>query len=214
MNFIKERKLLVEYGKLMSKENLSTGTSGNLSIYDEKSKLVIISPSGIGYFDVKEEDMLVINLDGEIVEGFRKPSSEWQLHTYLYKNKKDIGAIVHTHSSYCTTFAALRLPLEPVHYVIADSNSNKVSCARYERYGTEKLAHAAFEAMGESKAVLLANHGLVTCGKSIKEAFSLASELEYLAKIQYLAQSIGKPVLLNDEEIEEVKKAFENYGQK
>lgn len=214
MNYIEERKLLVEYGKIMSSEGLSTGTSGNLSIYNSDDKLVMITPSGINYFKTKPEDIVVMTLDGDIIEGDRKPSSEWHLHTLFYKNKDDARAIVHTHSIYCTTFAALRMPILPVHYVIADTKCMEVPCAPYERFGTEKLAKAAVKAAGKSDAVLLANHGLVTCGKDLQAAYGLAREMEYIAEIQYRAMCIGKPVLLNENEINEVMEAFKSYGQK
>ena len=99
------------------------------------------------------------------------------------------------------------MPIYPVHYVIADANAFEVPCARYERYGTEKLAKAAVEASGDSNAVLLANHGLVVCGKNMKSAYGLAKEMEYIA------MSVGKPVLLTDEEMEEVAEGFKSYGQ-
>lgn len=214
MIFEKERKQLVEYGKLVSKEGLSSGTSGNLSIFLPEEKLVLISPSGIGYFDTRPEDIVVMNLEGEVVEGDKKPSSEWHLHTLFYKNKAHARAVVHTHSVYCTTFASLRMPISPVHYVIADTNSYQVPCAHYERYGTKKLAEEAVKAAGKSDAVLLANHGLVVCGTSLPTAYGLAKEVEYIAEIQYRAMSIGKPVLLTEEEIKEVSEAFKTYGQK
>lgn len=213
MNYIKERELLVEYGKMMSKEGLSSGTSGNLSIYIPEENVVLITPSGIGYFDTKAEDIVAITLDGEIIEGDKKPSSEWHLHTLFYKNKKDARAVVHTHSVYCTTFAALRMPIKPVHYVIADANSYEVPCAPYVRYGTKELAEVAVKAAGKSDAVLLANHGLVVCGKSIASAYGLAKEMEYIAEIQYRAMSIGNPVLLTEGEMQEVTEGFKTYGQ-
>lgn len=214
MIFEKERKQMVEYGRFMSKEGLSTGTSGNLSIFMPEEKLVLITPSGIGYFDTKPEDIVVMDLEGDVVEGNRKPSSEWHLHTLFYKNKAHARAVVHTHSVYCTTFASLRMPISPVHYVIADANTYQVPCAPYVRYGTKKLAEEAVKTAGESDAVLLANHGLVVCGTSLPSAYGLAKEVEYIAEIQYRAMSIGKPVLLTEEEIKEVTEGFKTYGQK
>lgn len=213
MNYIKEREELVEYGKMMSTEGLSSGTSGNLSIYDAEKGLVFITPSGVDYLKTKPEDIVVMNLEGEIIEGDKKPSSEWHLHTLFYKNKPEARAVVHTHSVYCTTFSSLRMPIYPIHYVIADANAFEVPCAKYERYGTEKLAKAAVEASGKSNAVLLANHGLVVCGKNMKSAYGLAKEMEYIAEIQYRAMSVGKPVFLTDEEMEEVAEGFKSYGQ-
>lgn len=211
--YLEEKKELVEYGKKMSAEGLSSGTSGNLSIYLKEEGVVLITPSGIGYFDTEPEDIVVMDLDGNIVEGSRKPSSEWHLHTLFYKNKPEARAVVHTHSKYCTTLSTLRMPIKAVHYVIADAGTDEVPCAPYRRYGTEELAKVAVETAGESNAVLLANHGIVVCGKNLKSAYGLAKGMEYVAEIQVKAMSIGEPVVLTKEEMEEVMEGFKTYGQ-
>lgn len=211
--YLEEKKELVEYGKKMSAEGLSSGTSGNLSIYLKEEGVVLITPSGIGYFDTTPEDIVAMDLEGNIIEGTRKPSSEWHLHTLFYKNKPEARAVVHTHSKFCTTLATLRMPIKAVHYVIADAGTNEVPCAPYRRYGTEELAKVAVESAGESNAVLLANHGIVVCGKSLKSAYGLAKGMEYVAEIQVTAMSVGEPVVLSKEEMDEVLEGFKTYGQ-
>ena len=211
--YLEEKKELVEYGKKMSAEGLSSGTSGNLSIYLKEEGVVLITPSGIGYFDTTPEDIVVMDLEGNIIEGTRKPSSEWHLHTLFYKNKPEARAVVHTHSKFCTTLATLRMPIKAVHYVIADAGTNEVPCAPYRRYGTEELAKVAVESANESNAVLLANHGIVVCGKSLKSAYGLAKGMEYVAEIQVTAMSVGEPVVLSKEEMDEVLEGFKTYGQ-
>lgn len=211
--YLEEKKELVEYGKKMSAEGLSSGTSGNLSIYLKEEGVVLITPSGIGYFDTEPEDIVVMDLEGNILEGKRKPSSEWHLHTLFYKNKPEARAVVHTHSKYCTTLSTLRMPIKAVHYVIADAGTDEVPCAPYRRYGTEELAKVAVETAGESNAVLLANHGIVVCGKNLKSAYGLAKGMEYVAEIQVTAMSVGEPVVLTKEEMDEVLEGFKTYGQ-
>ncbi|WP_308552404.1 L-fuculose-phosphate aldolase [uncultured Peptoniphilus sp.] len=211
--YLEEKKELVEYGKKMSSEGLSSGTSGNLSIYLKEEGVVLITPSGIGYFDTTPEDIVVMDLEGNIIEGTRKPSSEWHLHTLFYKNKPEARAVVHTHSKFCTTLATLRMPIKAVHYVIADAGTYEVPCAPYRRYGTEELAKVAVESAGESNAVLLANHGIVVCGKNLKSAYGLAKGMEYVAEIQVTAMSVGEPVVLSKEEMDEVLEGFKTYGQ-
>ena len=213
MTYLKEKEKIIEFGEKMSSEGLSSGTSGNISIYIPEDDVVLITPSGIGYFDIKVEDIVVMNLEGEILEGERKPSSEWHLHTLFYKNKPDARGVVHTHSVFCSTLASLRMPIQAVHYVVADANTSEVPCAPYVRYGTEKLAQVAVETAGESNAVLLANHGLVTCGKSLESAYGLAKGMEYVAEIQVRAMSVGKPYVLTKEEMDEVMEGFKTYGQ-
>lgn len=211
--YLEEKKELVEYGKKMSAEGLSSGTSGNLSIYLKEEGVVLITPSGIGYFDTTPEDIVAMDLEGNIIEGTRKPSSEWHLHTLFYKNKPEARAVVHTHSKFCTTLSTLRMPIKAVHYVIADAGTNEVPCAPYRRYGTEELAKVAVESAKESNAVLLANHGIVVCGKNLKSAYGLAKGMEYVAEIQVTAMSVGEPVVLSKEEMDEVLEGFKTYGQ-
>lgn len=208
-----ERELVVEYGKKMSAAGLSTGTSGNISIYNAEKGLMAISPSGIDYFSTLPEDVVVTDLEANIVDGNRKPSSEWALHTTFYKHKPHARAVVHTHSVYCTTFAVLGQPIRAVHYVIGDANTATVPCAPYRTFGTVELAEAAMEVCGQSDAVLLGNHGLVVCGKDIKSAYGLACNMEYIAQLQYRAMAIGTPNVLSDEQMAEVMEKFKSYGQ-
>ena len=208
-----ERELIVEYGKKMSAARLSTGTSGNISIYNAEKGLMAISPSGIDYFSTQPEDVVIMDLEANVVDGARKPSSEWGLHTTFYKHKPEARAVVHTHSMYCTTFAVLGQPIRAVHYVIGDAGVATVPCAPYYPFGTLELAEAAISVCGESNAVLLGNHGLVTCGSSLKSAYSLACNMEYIAELQYRAMSIGTPNILSDEQMEDVMERFKSYGQ-
>ena len=208
-----ERELVVEYGKKMSAAGLSTGTSGNISIYDSEKGLMAISPSGIDYFSTVPEDVVIMDLDANVVDGGRKPSSEWGLHTTFYKHKPHARAVVHTHSMYCTTFAVLGQPIRAVHYVIGDAGTATVPCAPYRTFGTLELAEAAMEVCGSSDAVLLGNHGLVVCGRDIKSAYGLACNMEYIAELQYRAMCIGQPNILNDQQMAEVMERFKTYGQ-
>lgn len=208
-----ERELIAEYGKKMSAAGLCPGTSGNLSIYNRELGLVAISPSGIDYMDTLPEDVVICDTEGNIRDSDRKPSSELGLHLAFYKSKPSVNSIVHTHSGYCTTFAVLGEPLRAVHYVIGDAETDTVPCAPYRCFGTEELASAAVDACGGSMAVLLANHGLVACGADIKNAFSLANNLEYVAMLQYRAMCIGKPNILSTEQMVDVMNRFKSYGQ-
>ena len=208
-----ERELVVEYGKKMSADRLSTGTSGNISIYNAEKGLMAISPSGMDYFSTKPEDVVITDLDANIVDGSRKPSSEWALHTTFYKHKPHARAVVHTHSMYCTTFAVLGQPIRAVHYVIGDAGVDTIPCAPYRLFGTVELAEAAVEACGESGAVLLANHGLVACGTDLERAYALACDMEFLAELQYRAMCIGTPNVLSHQQMAEVLERFQTYGQ-
>lgn len=208
----KEREEIVAYGKKMISSGLTKGTGGNISIFNREQGLIAISPSGLEYYGTKPEDVVIINLDGEVVEGARKPSSELDMHLIYYRNREDINALVHTHSPYAKTIATLGWELPAVSYLIAFAGPN-VRCAPYETFGTKQLAEAAFEGMIDRRAVLLANHGLMAGANNIKMAFTVAEEIEFCAQIYYQTKSVGEPKLLPEDEMENLAKKFEGYGQ-
>ncbi|BBM19631.1 fuculose phosphate aldolase [Enterococcus avium] len=210
----KEKALLVEYGKKLISTGLTAGTGGNISIYDPEKQLMAITPSGIDYFEMTEEDVVLLNLAGEIIEGQRKPSSEWQMHLINYQKRgNEIRAVVHAHSTFSSILATCRKDLPATSYMIAVAGGNDVRCSKYATFGTEELAEYAFEAMIDRYACFLANHGLLTCGPTLKEAFSVASEIERLAGLHVGASLLGDPVILAEADMAKVHKRFPSYGQ-
>ena len=207
-----ERIEVVEFGKKLFKSGLTTGTGGNLSCLDRGGGLMAISPSGIDYDDMAPEDVVVLDMEGRIVEGRLTPSSEKGFHLGLYKKRPDVDAVVHTHSHYATTMACLRLEIPAVHYLVGFCGK-KVPVADYATYGTEELAENICAAIGDHNAVLMANHGLVAVGPDLLRAFCVAEEIEFVARIYYQTLSIGDPVILPEEEMERVIAKFANYGQ-
>ena len=209
-----EREALVDYGKKLSLEGLCPGTSGNLSVYDPDSGLMAITPSGLNYFETCPEDIVITDLSGNIADGGRRPSSELNLHAAFYRAKPEARSVVHTHSVFCTTLGILGEPIRAVHFMIGAANSREIPLAPYVTFGTEELAEVAVRFCGGSKAVLLANHGLVTCGGSLADAFELAVTLEYVAQLQYRARCAGSPNVLDDEQVDAAIERFRSYGQK
>ena len=207
-----ERELIVEYGKKLITSGLTKGTGGNLSIYNREKKLMAISPSGIDYFKIEPQDVVVLNLKGEKIHGDKTPSSEYEMHKIFYEKRTDINAIIHTHTIYATTIACLNWDLPAVHYMIALAGPN-VRCAEYATYGTKELAENAFKAMENRNAVLLANHGLLAGAKDLANAFNVTEEIEYCAELYYRTKSIGEPVILSDEEMDLMAEKFKTYGQ-
>lgn len=208
----KERRLIIEYGKKLVEHGLTKGTSGNLSLFNRKERLMAISPSGMDYYEIEPEDIVILDIEGNIVEGHRKPSSEVELHRIFYERREDIDAIIHTHTTFSTVLACLNWSLPPVHYVLASAGMD-VKCAQYATFGTRELAENAYKAMIERKAVLLANHGLLTGGKDLREAFNLTEEVEYCAELYYRAKSIGEPRIIPDDEMVLMFERFKSYGQ-
>ncbi len=209
----KEREEIVRFGRKMLAARLTSGTGGNLSIFNRRDGLIAISPSGVEYDAMKPADVPVTDNEGTTVEGSRKPSSELGFHLALYRKRSDINAVVHTHSVYATTMACLNWEIPAVHYLVAYSG-HKVPLAPYATFGTPELAMNVAESIGHYNALLLANHGLVTVGPNLATAFAVAEEIELVARIYYQAQSIGKPVIIPDDEMTRVVEKFAVYGQK
>lgn len=209
----KQRIEIVEYGKKIINCGLTKGTGGNLSIFDRENGLIAISPSGIDYFDITVEDIVIMDLKGRVIEGNKKPSSEFELHKIFYERRTDIDAIIHTHTMYATTISCLNWDLPAVHYMIALAGRN-VRCAEYATFGTRELAENAYIAMEDRRAVLLANHGLLAGAQTLANAFNITEEIEYCAELYYRTKAIGNPVILSDDEMTLMAEKFKSYGQR
>ena len=208
MLYPKERELIVAYGKKLIESKLTTGTSGNISIYLPDKKHLLITPSGMDYAKIQQEDIIVMDLCGNVVEGNKKPSSEYLMHQIFYRRRNDIRALVHVHSVYATTLASINSEIPAVHYLVATAGGDNVRCAKYATYGTKELAENAYQAMENRYAVLLANHGLLTGSKDLPQAFSIALEIEFCAEIYYRTKTLGNPVILTAEEMANVLGRF------
>jgi L-fuculose-phosphate aldolase len=213
MRLLEERKAIVEYGRKLITSNLTTGSGGNLSIYNRTEGLIAIKPSGIDYFEMHPEDIVIVRPDGQIVEGDLKPSSEIRFHLALLRHRKDINAVVHTHQVYATTIACMNWELPAVHYLVGFSG-NKVPLAKYATFGSQELSDNIIAAIGNYNACLMANHGIVTVGKDIGSAFATAEELELVARLYYQTKCIGEPVILSDKEMITIGEKFQTYGQR
>ncbi|MDO5718693.1 MAG: L-fuculose-phosphate aldolase [Tissierellia bacterium] len=213
MKFEDAKKELIEFGIKLVEHNLTKGTGGNLSVYDRDKKLMAITPSGIDFYEIKPEDIVIMNMDGEIIEGVRKPSSEWHMHKIIYENREDIDSVIHAHTTFATVLATLRWELPASHYMIAVAGPN-IRCAEYATYGTEQLAENALAALEDRYATLLANHGIIAGSYDLLNAFNIIEEIEYCSEIYYRAKSIGEPVILDDQEMELMGRKFKTYGQR
>lgn len=213
MLLMKEREELVKFGQKLITSNLTTGSGGNISIYNREEGLIAITPSGMDYFETRVEDILVMDIDGNIKEGTLKASSETGMHLSFYKNREDANAVVHTHSKYATAVACMGWELKPVHYMVGLAGYD-VKCAKYATYGSMELANNALEAIGDRNAVLLGNHGLLALGADVQSAFSVAEHLEFVAEIYCITKAMGEPKILTEENMEDVMKKFNTFKYK
>ena len=205
------RKELVEYGKRLVDSELTSGTGGNLSYFDSETGYMAITPSGLDFYKTKEEDIVILALDGTVIEGNRTPSSEWVMHKRIYETRTDINAIIHGHTIYASVLACLREELPATHYMIAVAGET-VRVADYASFGSKELAENAAKGMEDRNAVLLANHGIIGGSNNLRNAFNVIEEVEYCAKIYVIAKSIGNPIVLPEKEMKFMSEKFKSYG--
>lgn len=203
---------LVDACQNLVKLGLTQGTSGNISLrYGDK---MLISPSATPYEEMTVDLVAEMPLDRDdgTWSGPLKPSTEWRFHRDVLLARPELKAVVHGHPTYCTALAIARKSIPPCHYMIAAFGGNDVRCSDYARFGSAELSTIVMEAMKDRTACLMANHGSLATGTTLREAMWRAVELEAIAKQYYLSLCIGGPVMLSDQEIDDTHKAFAGYG--
>jgi len=196
-----ERSLIVRHAGRLRPDGLVVGTAGNLSL--RSGDRVVITPSSVDYDELDASLVCVVGRDGEVVEAELPPSSELPMHLAVYEST-NAGAIVHTHAPYATTLATVVDELPAIHYSIADLGG-PVRVAQYATFGTDDLAETVREALAGRSAVILGNHGTLTIGDTLEEAYSRSVLLEWLSALYYRARLLGEPRILPLDEIERVR---------
>jgi L-ribulose-5-phosphate 4-epimerase len=198
----------------LPKNDLVKWTGGNVSARDPESGLVVIKPSGVMYEDLRPEDHVVVDLEGDIREGELKPSSDTASHLYIYRNRPDVHGIVHTHSPYATAFAALGKPIPVYLTAIADEFGGPIPCAGFALIGGEEIGEQVVQHIGDSPAVLLKNHGVFTVGATVRDAVKAAVMVEDVARAVWLALQLGQPDEIPAEDVAKLHDRYTNvYGQ-
>lgn len=172
---------------------------------------MLITPSAVPYEAMGPGDLIRLGLDGQVLEGAGKPSTEWRIHAALYAARPDAACVLHAHPEFCTTLACLRKEIPAVHYMVAVAGGRSIRCAPYATFGTPALADGVLEALEDRTACLMANHGLVVLGSSPGDALDRAIEVEALAAVYWRALQAGEPVILSDVEMADVMAAFRSY---
>ncbi len=183
-------------------ENLVTMTSGNVSGRDPETNLMVIKPSGVKFPDLTPESMVVLDMNGKVVEGEFGPSSDTATHLWVYRNRDDVHGMVHTHSNYATAFAAANRPIPCVLTAIADEFGCDIPVGGYAAIGGKAIGEELLRSIGRSPAILMKNHGVFTIGPTVEKALKAAVMVEDVAKTVWLALQMGTPDRLTDEEIE------------
>lgn len=210
------KQAIIAAGKEILASGLVVGTWGNVSArIPEEPDLVAITPSGMDYNTLQEEDIVVLDFNGEVAEGFRKPSIEVPLHLAVYRDRPEVNGVVHVHSVYATAWAAARRPIPGALEDLVQIVGGDVRVSEYALPGTPELAVHAMKALRDRNAVLLANHGLLGVGKDLREAIKTCQVVEKAAKTLIAAQLVGGYVELSPEEITTMREFFlHSYGQR
>ena len=208
------REELYELHLELPKNQLVKWTGGNISARDLQSGFVVIKPSGVRYEVLRPEHMVIVDLDGNIIEGELKPSSDTASHLYIYRARSDIGGIVHTHSPYATAFAAVGQSIPVVLTAMADEFGGSIPVGGFALIGTEDIGKVVVESIGSTCAVLLKNHGVFTIGVDALAAVKAAVMTEDVAKTVWLAKQIGQPNELSAADIAKLHDRYTHvYGQ-
>ncbi len=198
----------------LPKQGLVKMTSGNVSGRDPASGLVVIKPSGYSYEQMQPEDLVVVNLDGKVIEGHLAPSVDTATHLYVYARRPDVFGMCHTHSAYASSFAALGQPI-PACLTAMAMLGGEVPVGRYVPIGGEAIGAEILAKIGNSRVILMQNHGVFTIGNSARQATKMAVEVEDIAKIVHLAMTRGKPIILTQAQLAETGDLYQNvYGQR
>jgi L-ribulose-5-phosphate 4-epimerase len=200
----------------LTKNHLVAWTSGNISARDPQSGLVVIKPSGVKFDDLKPESMVVVDLEGRVVEGSHKPSSDTASHCYIYRHMPQVNGVVHTHSRYATAFATLAREIPCVTTAMGDEFGGSIPCGGFALIGGEQIGQVVVETLRDSRSpsCLLQNHGVFATGTSAEAAVKAAVMTEDNAAIVWTALQIGSPLPIAATDIDKLYERYQNvYGQ-
>jgi len=204
---------IIRVARAMDARGFAPSKSGNVSARTRGGFL--ITPTGLPYASLKADDLVQLDLDGRVIKGKRRPSSEWRFHASIYRARPEINAIMHNHSPRAAALSCARKGVPAFHYMIAMAGGHDIRCAGYATFGTQELADLAVEALKARKACFLANHGIIALGGSLDAAWAMAQEVENLAGEYLDLLSSGlKPVVLSKAEMAKVLAKFADYGRR
>ena len=194
--------------------NLVVWTSGNISGRDPATGLIVIKPSGVHYKDLTSENMVVVDLEGKVIEGKYKPSSDTYAHVYVYRHRPDVNGIVHTHSTFATAWAAAGKSIPAILTAICDEFGGPIPVGAYAKIGGDEIGEEIIRSIGESPAILMKNHGVFTVGKTPEAAVKAAVMVEDVARTVFYAMHLGHPDVIPPDEIARAHRRYlDEYGQ-
>ena len=212
----KLRQMVCDLHAELPNNNLVAWTSGNISARDPETNLVVIKPSGIKFPDLTPENMVVVNINGEIVEGEYKASSDTASHCYIYRHTPQVNGIVHTHSRYATAFATHGRSIPCITTAMGDEFGGDIPCGGFALIGGEEIGQVVVETLKDSRspACLLQSHGVFTVGPTAEKAVKAAIMTEDNAAIAWTSLQMGTPLTIAQSDIDKLYDRYQNvYGQ-
>jgi len=198
----------------LPRNNLVAWTSGNVSGRDPETGIVVIKPSGVPYDELTPDNMVVVDLDGKVIEGQLRPSSDTFAHVYVYRHRPEIHGVVHTHSTFATAWAAVGKPIPAVLTAISDEFGGPIPVGAYAKIGGDEIGKEIIRSIGSSPAILMKNHGVFTIGKTPGEAVKAAVMVEDVARTVFYAMQLGQPDEIPPDEVERAHRRYlDEYGQ-
>ena len=210
------KKIVAELHAELPRNDLVVWTAGNVSARVPGEDLLVIKPSGISYDEICADTMVVTDLEGNLVEGDHKPSSDTAAHAYVYKHMPEVQGVVHTHSTYATAWAARAEPIPCVLTMIADEFGGEIPVGPFALIGDDSIGRGIVETLQghRSPAVLMRNHGVFTIGRSARDAVKAAVMCEDVARTVHIARQIGTPRPIDQADIDSLYARYQNvYGQ-
>ncbi|MCB0032518.1 MAG: L-ribulose-5-phosphate 4-epimerase [Anaerolineales bacterium] len=200
----------------LPRNNLVAWTSGNISARDPETNLVVIKPSGIKFPDLTPENMVVVDINGQIVEGDYKASSDTASHCFIYRHMPEVNGIVHTHSRYATAFATHGRAIPCITTAMGDEFGGPIPCGGFALIGGEEIGQVVVETLqgSRSPACLLQSHGVFTVGPTAEKAVKAAVMTEDNAAIAWASYLMGEPLTIAQADIDKLYDRYQNvYGQ-
>jgi L-fuculose-phosphate aldolase len=205
------RRELVEVGRRTYERGYVASNDGNISARIDENR-VVITPTGVSKGFMKPDDMVVVNMDGQVIGGTKKPSSEVFMHLQVYKDRPDVNSVCHAHPPHATGFAVAGIPLDKCvlpEVIVALGN---IPIVEYGTPGTEEFYKPVVKLLPDYDAFLLANHGALTIGVDILNAYHKMETLEHFAHIAFVAHQLGNITVLNDVQVEKLKELRSKFG--
>lgn len=210
MKFNKFKNEIIEIGKLLYQKNFIASNDGNLSI--RANEIVLITPTCMSKGFMTKDDIVLVDLDGNVIEGIKKPTSEILMHLTVYKNRSDINAICHAHPIYSTAFASVGKSLTKKVLPEVIISLDEIPLVKYATPGTKELSKELLPFIKKYDAMLLENHGVITLGKNLWDAFFKMETVEHFAQIILIAEQIGKINQLDKKEVKKLIQQRKKFG--